>query len=98
MANFYVSGNEVYEDRGDPRNNRLVLRAMADGRLVEGPGLGGEALRLVQAVPLHVIGIAKMNARGTTWACSCGYRPGLAEQNCRKCGRPKSMRADDGDN
>jgi len=96
--NFLVKGCEVYEDKGDPRLNRLVLRAMPNGKLVEGPGLGNEALRLVQAVPLHLIGIAQVRARGTVWECSCGYHPGLAEQACRKCGRPKSMRVDDGDN
>jgi hypothetical protein len=63
MKTFYVSGHDIYENNGDPRRNRLVIRAHPNGKLSEGPGLGDEALDLVTAVPTQLIVKAQENAR-----------------------------------
>jgi hypothetical protein len=62
--NFYVSGCDIYESNGNPSKSRLVIRASANGKLSEGPGLGHEALDLVRAIPIHLIMQAQRNAAG----------------------------------
>ncbi len=48
---FRVSCNHVYEDTGNCRKDRLVMKATPSGALMVGPGLGYESAALYEAVP-----------------------------------------------
>jgi hypothetical protein len=61
MKKFRVVSNEIYEDTGNPRKDRLIWRLTISGEWVTGPGLGDEHDTLTQAVPEQLKYLAASN-------------------------------------
>lgn len=55
MWKFKVVRNEIYEDTGNPRKDRLAAKVTPSGALLPGPGLGDETEEMYNAVPEELI-------------------------------------------